>query len=170
MHIIRNLIRFVPLLGLFTATPAAAQCPVCAAGAVAGVGLARMLGVDDTISGVWVGGMMVALTAWTINWLNAKNIHFKGRIILTTLVYYVLFLILPLYLWTNLLTDPFNMIWGVNKLLLGIIVGSIAFFAANVWYQAIKRRNGNHAWFPLQKVVWPVGSLVILSTIFFSIV
>ncbi len=170
MQSFKHAIRLAPLLSLLVATPAAAQCPVCAAGAVAGVGLARMLGVDDTISGLWVGGMMVALVTWTINWFNKKNIRFKGRIILTTLVYYIVFLFAPLYLWTNLLTDPYNMLWGMNKLLLGTIVGSIAFFAANLWYQSIKRRNGNHAWFPLQKVVWPIGSLLILSAAFFFIV
>lgn len=165
-------------LSLLLAPVVSAQCPVCAFGAVAGVGLARWLGVDDVISGLWVGGMMVALAAWTINWLNRKNIHFKGRtrltaagqVILTTLIYYVLFLYLPLYLWTDILTHPLNVMWGVNKFLLGSVVGSIGFFAANLWYQAIKRKHGGHAQFPLQKVVWPIGSLVILSGIFFGIV
>lgn len=109
---------------------------------------------------------MVALTAWTINWLNKKNIHFKGRIILTTIIYYGLFLYLPLALWTDLLTNPFNTMLGFNKFLVGTIVGSVAFFAANMWYQSIKRRHGGHAQFPFQKVVWPVGSLVILSALF----
>ncbi len=149
---------------------ASAQCPVCALGAVAGVGLARYLGVDDTISGLWVGGMMVALTAWTVNWLNKKKIRFKGRAILTTIVYYGLFLYLPLYLWTDLLTHPLNNLFGVNKFLLGTIVGSMVFHAANLWYQSIKRRHGGHAQFPFQKVVWPVGSLAILSGIFFALV
>lgn len=149
---------------------ASAQCPVCALGAVAGVGFARWLGVDDVISGLWVGGMMVALTTWTIVWLNKKNIHFKGRIILTTLIYYILFLYLPLWLWTDLLTHPLNVIFGVNKFLLGTIIGSIGFFASNLWYQAVKKRHGGHAQFPLQKVVWPIGSLLVLSSIFYVIV
>lgn len=158
------------LASLLVAVPVSAQCPVCALGAVAGVGLARWLGVDDVISGLWVGGMMVALTTWTINWLNAKSIRFRGRIILTALVYYVLFLYLPLYLWTDLLTHPLDNLWGINKFFLGTVVGSIGFFAANLWYQAIKRKNGGHSWFPFQKVVWPVGSLAILSGIFFGLV
>ena len=136
-----------------------------------GVGFARWLGVDDLISGVWVGGMMVALTAWTIVWLNRKNIHFKGRILLTTFVYYVLFLYLPLWLWAkDLLTNPLAMMWGVNKFFVGTIFGSIVFFAANMWYRSIKRKHGGHAQFPFQKVVWPVGSLLLLSAIFFLLI
>lgn len=158
------------VLASFLAAPlASAQCPVCAIGAAAGVGLARWLGIDDTISGLWVGGMMVALVAWTINWFNRKNIHFKGRIILTTLVYYVVFLYVPLYLWTDLLNNPLNTMFGYNKFFIGTIVGSIVFFAMNVWYQRIKRKNAGHAWFPFQKVVWPVGSLLLLSLILFPL-
>jgi len=169
-HPFRWIAPLTALASLAVAPVASAQCPVCAIGAVAGVGLARWLGVDDVISGLWVGGMMVALTAWTISWLNKKNVHFKGRIILTTLIYYGIFLYVPLYLWTDLLTNPLNMMWGVNKFLVGTLVGSAGFLAANIWYQSLKRRNGGHAWFPLQKVVWPVGSLLILSAFFFILV
>ncbi|MEK7218045.1 MAG: hypothetical protein AAB728_01125 [Patescibacteria group bacterium] len=169
---LKRVLPIVPLAAAlhFLLVPvASAQCPVCALGAVAGVGFARWLGVDDTISGLWVGGMMVALTAWTINWLNAKSIRFKGRIILTTLIYYGVFLYIPLYLWTDLLTHPLNVLWGANRFLLGTVVGSVAFLAANIWYGSIKRKNGGHAWFPLQKVVWPVGSILLLSVLFFFI-
>lgn len=158
------------LVGLVP-VPALAQCPVCAVGAVIGVGFARWLGVDDLISGTWVGGMMVALTAWTIVWLNKKNIRFKGRILLTTFVYYVLFLYLPLWLWAkDLLTNPLAMMWGVNKFFVGTILGSVVFFAANLWYRSIKRRHGGHAQFLFQKVVWPVGALLLLSAVLYVLI
>ncbi|MFA6523766.1 MAG: hypothetical protein WCS85_05360 [Candidatus Peribacteraceae bacterium] len=148
---------------------ASAFCPLCTLAVGAGVGLSRWFGIDDTLTGLWVGGFMVSITGWTIDWFNRKHIRFKGRIILTTLFYYGLLLLLPLYLWTDLLTHPLNTLWGVNRLLLGIIVGSIVFLAAGLWYGALKRRNHGRAWFKGQKVVWPVGSLIIATVVFYVI-
>ncbi|MFA6039634.1 MAG: hypothetical protein WCV62_03075 [Candidatus Peribacteraceae bacterium] len=158
------------LLNLVLTSSAHAMCPVCTIAAGAGVGLARWLGVDDTISGLWVGGMMVAIVGWTITWFNKKNIRFKGRIILTTLFYYVILLYLPLYFWTDLLTNPLNEVWGVNRLFLGTLVGSVVFLAAHLWYLSIKKKNGGRAWFPMQKVVWPLAALAITTLIFFFVI
>jgi len=36
-------------------------------------------------------------------------------------------------------------------------------------YNYLKRRNNGHAYFPFQKVVMPVGSLAILSMIFYFV-
>src|SRR3972149_8560098 len=93
----KNLSKVVFLLG-FWALPSAAyaMCPVCTVAVAAGIGLSRWLGVDDTITGLWIGGLIVALIWWTINWLNKKNIRFKGRKILVVIGYLVL-IILPLH-------------------------------------------------------------------------
>jgi hypothetical protein len=150
---------------LFASSAQAIICQVCTLAVGAGVGFSRYLGIDDTVSGVWVGGLIVLMIMWTINWLDKKNIHFKGRKIITILSFYLL-TVTPLYL-TGFIGHPLNKIWGVDKLLLGIIVGSLGLFLADIWYLDLKAKNGGHAYFPFQKVAMPVGTLLILSLIFY---
>jgi hypothetical protein len=154
-------------LGLFFVQKAYAICPVCTIAVGAGVGLSRYLGVDDTIAGVWIGGLTVSMIMWTINWFNKKNIKFVGRKIITTIAYYAL-IVVPLF-YTGIMGHPLNKMWGMDKLLVGIIFGSIFFFAFGQWYQVMKKKNNGHAYFPFQKVVMPVLPLVILSIIFYLI-
>lgn len=157
----------IPGLSLM-ALPAKAVCPVCVIAVGAGLGLSEYLGIDDTIAGVWIGGMLVAMIAWTINWLNKKNWKLGNRNLrdlLITIIYYVL-VIWPL-MKKNIIGNPFNKLWGIDKLILGIVLGSLGFLLTNLWYNHLKKKNNNHAWFPFQKVVWPVGALLILSLIFY---
>jgi hypothetical protein len=156
---------FLAVFLFLWAGSAQAICPVCTLAVGAGVGFSRYLGIDDTITGLWVGGLVVSMIMWTINWLDKKNIHFKGRKIITTLSYYLL-IVVPLY-WTGLLGHPLNKIWGIDKLLVGIVIGSLGFFLAGIWYYDLKAKNNGHSYFPFQKVAMPVGTLLILSLIFY---
>jgi len=155
-------------LSAFVALPAKAICPVCIVAVGAGLGLSEYLGIDDTIAGVWIGGLIVAMIAWTINWLNKKtwNLGNKDlRDILITIIYYAA-VIWPL-LTENLIGHPWNKLFGVDKLALGIGVGSLGFLGATLWYNDLKKKNNGHAYFPFQKVAWPLGALLILSIIFY---
>ena len=152
---------------LLIAYPAQAVCPVCTVAVGAGLGLSRWLGIDDVISGLWIGGLTVSMIMWTLNWLDKKNYHFQGREIYTTLGYYII-VVLPLYFMKNV-WHPLNTLWGINKLLLGIILGSLFFFAGAIYYDYLKKNNNNHAYFPYQKVVMPVAPLILLSIIFYFI-
>ena len=149
----------------FIALPAQAVCPVCTVAVGAGLGLSRWLGIDDTITGIWIGGLTVSLIGWTINWLNKKNIVFYGRKIAITLGYYAL-IIGPLY-YQEIIGHELNKLWGVDKLILGVITGSLGFLSFALWYEKLKQKNNGHAYFPLQKVAMPVGILAILSLIFY---
>lgn len=142
-----------------------AFCPVCTIAVGAGVGFSRWLGIDDTISGVWVGGLTVSISMWTVNWLKKKNVKFKGRTIATLAFYYAL-IVVPLY-FMGIIGHPYNRIWGMDKLVLGVVVGSIIFALTGAWYQYLKKRNGGHAHFPMQKVAMPLASLIILSFVFY---
>lgn len=147
--------------------PAKAICPVCIVAVGAGVGFSRWLGVDDTISGIWIGGITSAVILWTINLLNKKNIHSNAWDLITTLGYFIL-VVLPLA-WTEVVGHPYNKIWGVDKLMLGIMMGSIIFAAGAALYDYLKKKNNNKAHFPFEKVVLPVGPLIILTIIFYFI-
>lgn len=152
-------------IGLLFAQPVLAVCPVCTIAVGAGVGLAQWLGIDDTISGTWIGALTVSVIMWTINWMNKKNLRFKGRKILVTILYYII-IVLPLR-YTKAIWHPYNTLYGVNRILLGIIVGSMVFFTAVLWYNNLKKKNHGRAYFPFQKVAMPVGALALTSLIFY---
>ena len=143
-----------------------AICPVCTIAVGAGVGLSRWLGIDDTITGVWVGALTVSIIKWTINWLDIKKIRFRGRKILINIGYY-LAIVGPLY-WKELIGHPLNKLWGVDKLILGILMGSILFFGGAMTYDYLKKKRGR-ASFYFQKVVMPIAPLIIASIIFYFI-
>ena len=142
-----------------------AFCPVCTIAVGAGVGLSRWLGIDDTITGLWIGGLTASLIAWTLNWLKSKNKTFPYQKIIVAFLYYS-FIIIPL-VWSDIIGHPFNKLWGLDKLVLGIILGSLGFLGGGLTYQKIKEKNNGHAHFPFEKVVLPVAPLIILSLIFY---
>lgn len=141
-----------------------AVCPVCTGAAVLGIGLSRWLKIDDTVTGLWIGGLIVSSIGWTINWLSKKKIRFYGRKILITVVYYAT-IIVPLY-FTDIIGHPLNTFWGIDKLILGIILGSVGFLIGYIAHLLIKNKKGKIL-FPFQKVVLPLLPLVILSIIFY---
>ncbi|HRY82678.1 MAG TPA: hypothetical protein P5232_03180 [Candidatus Moranbacteria bacterium] len=150
---------------LFFAKPVLAVCPVCIVAVSACVGLSEYLGIDDSISGLWIGGLLVAMIIWTIDWLKKKDIKFYGRKILITLLFYV-FTIGPLYR-NKFIGNPTNKLWGMDKLLLGIILGSIFFLLAVFINNWLKKKNGGKVFFPFQKVAVPIAILGILNIIFY---
>ncbi|MDO8575112.1 MAG: hypothetical protein Q7R78_00210 [bacterium] len=144
-----------------------AVCPVCTLAVGVGLGFTRELGIDDTVSGLWIGAVVVSMTMWTINWMIKKNYNFKGRGI-AILLGYILITIVPLYFLKGI-WHPLNVIWGMNRLLLGIILGGFAFYGTERLYDWMKMKNGGHAHFPFEKVVLPLVSLIILSIVFYFI-
>jgi len=153
------------LLNFTWIAPAQAICPVCTVAVGAGLGLTKWLGIDDTISGLWIGGLTVSLILWTIDWLAGKNIKFKGDETLIWLGYYLI-IVAPLW-WSEIIGHPLNTLWGIDKLILGIAIGSLFFYAGKITYDWLKKNNNNHAYFPYQKVVMPIAPLIIFSFIFY---
>ncbi|MBI4652805.1 hypothetical protein HY750_00940 [Candidatus Kuenenbacteria bacterium] len=157
-------------ISLLFAKQALAVCPVCVIAVGAGVGLSRWLGIDDTITGLWIGGLIISLIIWTEKWFDKKNIKFKAKIAIITLVYYLL-IIVPLF-FTGILGNPKNKIlcfchFYLDKLLLGIIVGSFTLWFSINLYSYLKEKNNGRSYFPFQKVVMPILLLIILSIIFY---
>ena len=154
-------------LNFLMAKQALAVCPICTIAVGAGIGLSRWLGIDDSITGLWIGGLTVSMITWTLSWFDKKKILFKGRVIITILGYYLL-IVTPLY-FMGIMGNPLNSICfcGLDKLVIGIIVGSIAFWFGAEWYYYLKAKNGGHAYFPFQKVVMPISPLIILSLIYY---
>ncbi|MFA5013193.1 MAG: hypothetical protein WC520_01375 [Candidatus Paceibacterota bacterium] len=160
------ILSFTSTIGLFFATTASAVCPVCTLGVAAGLGLARWLKIDDTITGLWIGGFTVLMIMWTIQFFDKKNIKFWGRDIITTIAYYAL-VIWPLHS-IEVIGNEQHTIWGMDKLIFAIVVGSIFFFAFEKWYRAMRAKRGKSL-FRYQKVIWPIIPLIVLSIAFYFI-
>jgi len=163
---------FFSLILLLFAPGVLAVCPVCTVAVGAGVGFSRYLGIDDTIAGLWIGALIVSVSMWTINWLEKKNLRFAYRGALVTAGYYLIS-VLPLFTLKiggeTVMGHPFNKLWGIDKLLLGIIIGSLAFYGSAISYESLKKKNDGHAHFPFQKVAMPVAALLILSGVFYFV-
>ncbi|MFA5961240.1 MAG: hypothetical protein WC848_00985 [Parcubacteria group bacterium] len=142
-----------------------AFCPVCVVAVGAGLELSHYLGIDDTVTGLWIGALLVGLSAWTLEWLKKKKINFRGEA-LTVYAGYYLLTIIPLY-FVGLMGQAYHTFWGVDKLLLGIIFGSVVFYFGGMWHFKLKKNNNNKVYFPFQKVAVPVGFLLLLSIAFY---
>ena len=145
-----------------------AVCPICTVAVGAGVGLCRWLGVDDVLSGIWIGGLIVSMIGWALIWLNKKQIRFPLRS-LAVVAFFYLSIILPLY-FTGIIGHPYNKFWGIDKLLLGMTFGTLAFLLA-LWLNSfLKKKNQGKAFLLFQKVVLPLLFLIITTIIFYYIV
>jgi len=167
-------IKYLIIPGLFFgALPAKAICPVCIVAVGAGLGLSEYLGIDDTIAGLWIGGLLMALNTWTIDWFNNKKwlASPKNRQYLRNIFIFILYYgltIWPLYS-QGFIGQNANRLWGLDKLILGLVLGSLLFRGAVSWYDYLKKKNNDRAHFPYQKVVMPVGALLLTSFIFYLI-
>lgn len=144
-----------------------AICPVCTVAVGAGLGLARWLGVDDTVTGLWIGALTVSMSAWTVNWLAKKKWRFQPNFWLVLAAYAAL-IFLPLW-HQGIVGHPLNTLWGIDKVLLGSVIGAVVFALMVRAYEILKKRNGGHAHFPFQKVAMPIAPLLALSLAFYLI-
>jgi len=147
-------------------------CPVCTVAVGVGVGFLRAWGVNDIITGLWFGALIVSSIAWMIDYLNRKNIHFLFRKIAVIIAFYCIFII-PLYYWKvngiPIMGALGNTIWGIDKILLGVILGTIVFILAVISGNYLKKINDNKVLFNYQKIVVPLVFLIFASIVIFLI-
>ncbi|MFA7188247.1 MAG: hypothetical protein WC137_02115 [Alphaproteobacteria bacterium] len=161
-------ILFTILLSVITISAANAVCPVCTVAVGAGLEGARLLGVDDVITGIWAGALILSMFFWTVGWLKKRNVkNLFLQIILPFIFYYAL--LAGVYLLPDITFGERTM-FGIDKFLLGVIVGTISFYFGARWYKKIKRENGGHAKFAFQKVIVPIFFLLVATAIFAAIV
>jgi len=141
-------------------------CPVCTITVAGGVGLCRYLGIDDLISGAWIGALLFSLFLWTIEWLNKRKIKFLFRKPLIFVFWYAI-AILPLSK-IGIVGHPLNKFLGIDKLIFGIFSGTITFLISILFENYLRKKNQGKAYFKLQKVIIPVSFLIILSLIFWQ--
>jgi hypothetical protein len=145
-----------------------AICPVCTVAVGAGLEISRLLGVDDSITSVWIGGLILSIAFWFIDWLGKRypKTQTSGYKLLTIVIIYILVLV-PL-IWSKSIGLPYNKIFGVDKIIFGTFIGSLVFLFA--WWsdQKVRKLKGKQT-FNYQKVIFPVVSLAIASLILYFI-
>jgi hypothetical protein len=156
---------FLPLIFL---SQTHAVCPVCTVAVGAGLGFARVLGIDDLITSVWMGGLIISSTIWLINWLGKRKLASRK---VTLISYFVMYALVFIPLWiSGTIGAKYNLIFGVDKVFLGIIAGSILFYLGVILNDFLKTKNANKTYFAFQKVVLPILGLWFGSLISYLII
>jgi hypothetical protein len=153
------------IISLLPASSAKAVCPVCTVAVGAGLGFSRWLGIDDLISGVWIGGLIVSLIIWSLNWLNKKQIKFRLNWLAISVIFYGA-TIIPLY-FSGIIGHPLNKFYGIDRALFGTIFGSLVILLSFCLHNFLKKKNQGKVFFPFQKVALPILFLVVTSLIFY---
>ena len=154
---------FVFLTGISKAfaNPACAVCTVAIAGSLT---LARKLGVDDSIIGLWSGALLAMLGYWTIRFMERHKWTFFGYKKLSMLV--CLSMIGGVYI-KDLTYNP-RVILGVfylDPFLFSTLMGFFVLIFGVNFYAWMKAKNGGHAHLPFEKVVVPIALLALVNLI-----
>ena len=139
-------------------------CAVCTVAVGASLGIARKMGVDDGVVGVWAGAFLLLLGYWTLKWMDKKGWNFKGRdfIVLSLSVLMILFV----YISQLSYSPKAILVFWIDPFLFATICGALVLHYSSEFYQWMKKKNGGHAHFPFEKVVVPVVALLFVSWIF----
>ena len=157
-----SLCAFLLIAGKAMANPA---CAVCTIAVGASLEVARRLGVDDSVVGVWAGAFFVLLGFWTIKYFEKKNWNFKWRNPLLLLICFSM--VGFLYLGELSYHSEVIGIFYLDPFLFSTIVGALIFIWSSDFYQWMKAKNGGHAHFPFEKVAVPVLALFLASLYFY---
>lgn len=135
-----------------------AFCPVCVPTAAALLGVSRWTGIDDMITGVWIGALLLSLTALTHNWLSKKNINLVFSELIWFTVWYGLTLI-PLW-YLGIIGHEANLFYGWDRLILGTLIGTvISLIMVNV-HEGLKKINHDQHYFPYQRLIIVFSGLI----------
>jgi len=150
---------------LFLCIPyfANAFCPVCVVGAVAGVGLGRWIGVDDVITGIWVGALLYAVSMLTAKWI-ARWRWVPTPEFISAAVWYVITL-WPLY-GLGMAGAHTLLLWGLDRLLVGVFLGTAITWIALLLHGYILHIRGTHL-FPYQRVTLTLVFLFVFSLLWY---
>ncbi|OGM20221.1 hypothetical protein A2714_02395 [Candidatus Woesebacteria bacterium RIFCSPHIGHO2_01_FULL_38_9] len=145
---------------------ALAVCPICTIAVGAGLGLSRWLGIDDAVSSIWIGGLILSSSFWIIDYLKKKKPEFPISNFQFPIIF-LMYLLVLLPLWyQGIIGHPLNTIIGIDKVIFGTALGSIMFLVG-MWADKKVRKIKGKQLFQYQKVVFPVISLVITSLLIY---
>lgn len=146
---------------LLLATPVSAQCPICIVTVGGGMFLAKKLGIDDFLVSLWISGLNTAISFWLAT--KIKNRVFGNPVILSVLM---LALTLSYFIFTNQTGLANNQIYGLDKIIFGQILGLFIWVLGIFVDRYSRKLHGGKILFPYQKVIFPIGILLIFTILF----
>ena len=146
---------------MFLIKAAYAQCPVCIVTVGGGMLLAKKLGVDDFLVSLWISALNTAISFWL-----APKI--KNKILGNPIVFSLLMLAFTLFyfVYTDQTGLATNKILGFDKIIFGQTLGLLIMFFGISIDRYSRKLNGDKILFPYQKVIFPVGLLIIFTLLF----
>ena len=153
------------LLTFITPAYANPACAVCTVAVAASLEIARALGVDDSVVGIWAGAFLALLGYWMILWFDKKKWNFPGRNFWLMLI--SIGTIGFMYMGKMEYSPDVILIFYIDPFLFSVILGAITFIYSSIFYQWMKAKNNGKAHFPFEKVVVPVLALAIWSVVFY---
>ncbi len=148
---------------MFLIKPIYAQCPVCIVTVGGGMLIAQKLGIDDFLVALWISGLNTAISFWLAT--KFKNRFLKNPFILSVIM---LGLTLFYFISTNQTGIATNKILGLDKIIFGQILGLFIWLLGIFIDRRSRKLNGDKILFPYQKVIFPIGILIIF-TLFFKL-
>src|SRR3990167_3391086 len=130
---------------LVNAPVALAHCPLCVAGAGAGLTLSRLLGIDDSITGVWLAAFLGAMSFWSESLIKRRELRPKLR----PFIYIAIFAATIWSFYKFNLVIRMSQIFGLDKLIFGMVVGGVAFYLIDALDDYVIKRQGK-VFFPYQ--------------------
>lgn len=138
-----------------------AQCPVCIVTVGGGMFLAEKLGIDDFLISLWISAFNVAISFWLAP--KIKNKILGNPVILS---FIILLFTLFYFIYTGQTGIASNKLLGLDKIIFGQSLGLLVMFLGIFIDRYSRKLNDGKILFPYQKVVFPVGTLIILTLLF----
>jgi len=161
------LLVIIPFMALLPGVMA--HCPLCTGATIIGVGITRSLGLDDSIVGVFVGGMIISTALWADKVLKKKNLGIKGndKLRLLSLIALMSVLTLVTFYYAGLFGrgNSFR-IFGIESLLVGSFSGGILSLGAFYYSNHLKNKNGGKVLFNYQTMVISLAVLMMNAGLF----
>jgi hypothetical protein len=149
------------LAALFFPKTALANCPVCIVTVGGGLILAEKLGIDTLLVSIWIAGLNTAISFMIADKIKKpgiwKNGYLWSLIFLATALGYVY--------WTGQAGSG-NNLWGIDKSLLGMSLGTGIFFGTIRLDKFIRTKRKGKVLFYYQKVIIPLAGLLLATIVF----
>jgi len=156
---------FIFLLGLgfiliFFPVKALAFCPLCVVATGTLTGFFRWLGVDDAIIGLWLGAFILSASVVFNNFLIRKGRRVRFRLFLILSTFYGL---ATLFLYKFGALNPYNKIFGIDKIFFGMIIGSLLLLLTPYLDNFLRKQNQGKIFISHQKMLIAISLLIIFS-------
>lgn len=138
-----------------------ANCPVCIVTVGGGLILAEKLGIDTLLVSIWIAGLNTAIAFMIADKIKKPGIWKNGYL------WSLIFLATALgYVYWSGQAGGGNNLWGIDKSLLGMSLGTGVFFGAVQIDKFIRSKREGKVLFYYQKVIIPLVSLFIVTLVF----